>query len=304
MDSLGSLNVFVHAAEQRSFVEAGRVLGVSAAAVGKSIVRLERGLGVRLFHRSTRSVTLTDAGRMFLLRCRRILAEADAAQAELSAQRASVQGRLRISLPLVSEPLLPMLADFMAAYPDVVLDLDFTDRVVDVIEEGFDAVLRVGEPSDSRLAARYIGRFQRRLVASPDYLRARGTPQTPADIAGHVCLQYRYPSTGRLETWPLRDAPEQFRIPESMVCNNVETRVCFAIRGRGIAYVPDYSARAALQDGRLVTVLDAHLDAAGNFHLLWPSGRHVLPKLRVFIDFVSTRLMDMVAGGTGTPGPA
>ncbi|MCD9028232.1 LysR family transcriptional regulator [Luteimonas sp. BDR2-5] len=294
LDSLGSLETFVQAAEQRSFVEAGRVLGISAAAVGKSVVRLERSLGVRLFHRSTRSVTLTDAGRMFLLRSRRILAEAEAARAELSAQAGSVQGRLRVSLPLVSDLVLPVLADFMQAYPDVLLDLDFTDRVVDVIEEGFDAVLRVGEPADSRLVARYIGRFQRRLVASPDYLWTRGTPRTPADLAGHACLQYRFPSSGRLEPWPLRDAPADLRIPESMVCNNIETRVCFAIRGRGIAYVPDHSVRAALQDGRLVSLLDAHVDAAGSFYLLWPSGRHVLPKLRAFIDFVDERLLPVV----------
>lgn len=293
MESLGSLNTFVHAAEHRSFVEAGRVLGISAAAVGKSVARLERSLGVRLFHRSTRSVTLTAEGRMFLQRCRNILAEAAAAQAELTQQAGSVQGRLRVSMPLVSDPLLPMLSDFMAAYPEVLLDLDFTDRVVDVIEEGFDAVLRVGEPADSRLAARYIGRFQRRLVASPGYLREHGTPRTPAELVRHVCLQYRFPSTGRLEAWPLRDAPEDLRIPESMVCNNIETRVCFAIRGRGIAYVPDHSVRAALQDGRLVTLLDDYVDAPGSFHLLWPSGRHVLPKLRVFIDFVSERLMPM-----------
>ncbi len=291
MDSLGSLTTFVHAAEQRSFVEAGRLLGVSAAAVGKSVARLEQELGVRLLNRSTRSVTLTEEGRMFLQRCRNILAEADAARVELSHRAGSVQGRLRLSLPLVSEPLLPLLSDFMRAHPQVLLDLDFTDRVVDVIEEGFDAVLRAGEPADSRLAARYLGRFQRRLVASPEYLRLHGTPRRPADLADHVCLQYRFHGSGRLEPWPLRDAPADLRIPESMVCNNIETRVCFAIRGLGIAYVPDHSVHSALGDGRLVSLLDDYVDASGSFHLLWPSGRCVTPKLRAFIDFASAHLV-------------
>lgn len=291
MESLGSLQTFVQVAETRGFAEAGRLLGVSAAAVGKSVSRLEQSLGVRLFHRSTRSVALTAEGELFLVRCRRILEEVAAAEAELSHHAGHAQGRLRISLPLISDLALPVLADFMRAYPDVLLDLDFTDRLVDVIEEGFDAVLRVGEPSDSRLTARHIGHFHRRLVASPAYLAERGTPGEPADLERHLCLQYRNPSSGRIEAWPLRGASTELKVPESMVCNNIETRVCFAKRGRGVAYVPDHSVREALRTGELVTVLDDYVDAPGNLYLLWPSGRHVSPKLRVFVDFVSEHLL-------------
>lgn len=156
MDSLSGFTVFVQVAETRSFVAAGRLMGVSASAVGKSVARLEEKLGARLFHRSTRSITLTAEGALFLERSRRILAEIEAAEQELSRAAEAPRGRLRVSLPLVSSLVLPVLGDFMRRYPEIELDLDFTDRMVDVIEEGFDAVVRTGEPADSRLSARRL----------------------------------------------------------------------------------------------------------------------------------------------------
>ena len=157
MESLSGFVVFVQVAETRSFVAAGRLLGVSASAVGKRVVRLEEKLGVRLFHRSTRSVTLTAEGALFLERSRRILAEIEAAELELSQATATPRGRLRVSLPMGSSLVLPVLGEFMRHYPDIELDLDFSDRMVDVIEEGFDAVVRTGEPSDSRLSSKRLG---------------------------------------------------------------------------------------------------------------------------------------------------
>lgn len=216
--------------------------------MGKRVARLEDKLGVRLFHRSTRSITLTAEGALFLARSRRILAEIEASERELSQASAAPRGRLRVSLPLVSSLVLPVLGDFMRHYPEIVLDLDFTDRMVDVIEEGFDAVVRTGEPSDSRLTARRLGAFQSLLVASPEYLTQRGAPQIPADLLQHTCLHYRFPSSGKLEAWALRqaaDAPE-LHLPHSMVCNNIETRVSFALQGLGIAYLPDFSIREPL----------------------------------------------------------
>jgi len=290
MDSLGGLRGFVQVVESGGFAEAGRVLGVSASAVAKSVARLEQSLGVRLFHRSTRSLTLTAEGQLFLVRCRRILAEAEAARGELSSLAGTPKGRLRISLPMNNNVLLPVLGDFMCAYPQIQLDLDFDDRLVDVIEEGFDAVLRVAEPDDSRLASRRLGSFRRCLVASPDYLQRYGTPRLPMDLAAHQCLHYRFRSSGRLEAWPLGAAAAGLQLPVSMVCNNIETRLSLALRGCGIAFLPEHSVRAELQAGNLRTVLDDHVDSIGTFHLLWPSGRHMLPKLRVFIDFLGERL--------------
>lgn len=197
MDSLSGFTVFVRVAETRSIVGAARTLGVSASAVGKRVARLEEKLGVRLFHRSTRSITLTAEGSLFLERSRRILAEIEATELELSQSRETPRGRLRVSLPLVSGLVLPTLADFMQAYPDIELDLDFSDRVVDVVDEGFDVVLRTGQPVDSRLSMRELGEFQLKLVGSPAYFARHGTPRCPEDLLRHTCLHYRFPNTGR-----------------------------------------------------------------------------------------------------------
>lgn len=292
MKSLGRFMLFVQVAETRSFVGAGRLLGISASAVGKSVSRLEDKLGVRLFHRSTRSVTLTAEGVMFLERCKRILAEIEAAEQELVSVAEAPRGKLRVSLPLVSALVLPVLADFMRAHPHVELDLDFTDRQVDVVEEGFDAVVRVGEPKDSRLSARKLGEFRRLLVGSPAYFAARGVPRRPEELSSHACLHYRYPSSGKIERWALGRAPDapEIALPTAMICNNIETRLCFALQGLGIAYLPDFAVREALAEGRLVSVLDDYVEAAGTFRVLWPASRHPSPKLRAFIDFLAARV--------------
>jgi len=292
MDSLSGFVVFNRVAETRSFVAAGQSLGISASAVGKRVSRLESRLGVRLFHRSTRSITLTAEGMLFLERSRRILAEIEATEQELSQASETPSGRLRVSLPQVTGLVMPALADFMALYPQIELDLEFTDRMVDIVGEGFDVVMRGGQPQDSRLNAKFLGHFQHCLVASPAYLEERGTPMHPRDLAGHTCLHYRFPSNGKLEAWPLRqDHPEQaYDIPISMVCNHVETRICFAINNRGITCLPNFAVRRELTAGTLVSVLDDFIERRGSFYLLWPSGRQVPPKLRVFIDFMLERV--------------
>lgn len=303
MDSLSGFVVFNRVAETRSFVAAGQSLGISASAVGKRVARLESRLGVRLFHRSTRSITLTAEGMLFLERSRRILAEIEATEQELSQASETPSGRLRISLPQVTGLVMPALADFMALYPQIELDLEFTDRMVDIVGEGFDVVMRGGQPQDSRLNAKFLGYFQHCLVASPAYLEERGTPLHPRDLAGHTCLHYRFPSNGKLETWPLRqDHPEQaYDIPISMVCNHVETRICFAINNRGITCLPNFAVRRELTAGTLVSVLDEFIERRGSFYLLWPSGRQVPPKLQVFIDFMLERVFaDRPVSHTGS----
>ncbi|GLY59863.1 transcriptional regulator [Pectobacterium carotovorum subsp. carotovorum] len=292
MDSLNGLAVFVQVAETRSFIAAGRLLGVSASAVGKSIARLEEKLGVRLFHRSTRSITLTAEGSLFLARSRRILAEIEAAELELSQTSAVPRGRLRVSLPLVSSLVLPVLGEFMREYPEIELDLDFTDRMVDVIEEGFDAVVRTGDPVDSRLTARRLGAFRSLLVAAPDYLTRRGTPQIPVDLMQHACLHYRFPNSGKLEPWALRLPPgePELPLPTSMVCNNIETRLCFALQGLGIAYLPDFSISEPLASGHLQPILTDYVERSGVFYVLWPASKHPSPKVRALVDFLCARV--------------
>jgi len=294
MDSLNGFTVFVKIAETGSIVAAGRSLGISASAVGKSLIRLEEKIGVRLFHRNTRSINLTAEGILFLERSRRILAEIEAAEMELSQASKSPKGRLRVSLPLVSSLVLPVLGDFMQEYPEIELDLDFTDRLVDVIEEGFDAVVRIGIPTDSRLKALKLGTFRQLLVASPAYLAQRGTPIVPADLLEHSCLHYRFSHSGKLEKWPLKTTENEpdLQLPISMICNNIETRLCFALKGRGIACLPDFSIKELLSTNQLVQVLPEFIDRTGVFNVLWPASKHPSPKVRAFVNFLSERMFE------------
>ncbi|QSQ16054.1 LysR family transcriptional regulator [Myxococcus landrumensis] len=291
MDSLGSLNAFVQAAETRSFTAAGRNLGVSSSAIGKAIARLEERLGVRLFHRSTRTITLTPEGSLFLERCRRIFCEIEAAELELAQTREAPRGRLRVSMPLAGMLMMPTVSAFMRAYPEIELDLDFTDRLVDVIEEGFDGVVRAGEMHDSRLMARVLGTFRLILVGSPDYFARRGTPRKPEDLKSHACLQHRFASTGKLERWPLRKSRNKdLELPSTAVVNTIEPLIYMAEQGLGITCLPDFAIRGQLARGTLVTVLDSHLEHEGTFRMLWPSSRYLSPKLRVFVDFMAKHL--------------
>ncbi|WP_230983184.1 LysR family transcriptional regulator [Inquilinus limosus] len=287
-DSLGALDAFVRAADSRSFTAAGRQLGVSSSAIGKAVARLEERLGVRLLHRSTRSVTLTPEGTLFLERCRRIFSEIETAEMELALTRGAPRGRLRVSLPLAGMLMMPTLGAFMREYPEIELDLDFTDRLVDVIEEGFDAVIRAGEVGDSRLMSRILGVFRLQLVAAPAYLARRGVPRVPEDLAGHACLQHRFATSGRFEPWPLRRAG--IALPSSAVANTIEPLIAMAEQGLGIACLPDFAIRRQIGDGTLAVVLADHTAHEGVFRLLWPSSRYPAPKLRVFIDFLAKRL--------------
>lgn len=292
MDSLGPLNAFVHAAEARSFTGAARQLGLSSSAIGKAVARLEERLGVRLFHRSTRSITLTPEGGLFLERCRRILSEVEAAELELTALYAAPRGKLRVSLPLAGMLLMPALGEFMRSYPEIQLELDFTDRLVDVIDEGFDAVIRAGSARDSRLMARKLGTFRLLLVAAPGYLERRGSPRKPADLASHACLHHRFATSGKLEPWPLRirRGGTDPGLPVTAVANTIEPLIHMAEQGLGIACLPDFAIRRQLEQGILVPVLENHTRHTGTFRILWPSSRNLSPKLRVFIDFMAENL--------------
>lgn len=291
MDNLGALNVFVLAADTRSFTTAGHQLGLSSSAVGKAITRLEERLGVRLFHRSTRSITLTAEGAMFLERCRHILCELEVAETELAQTREAPRGKLRISLPIINALTVPPLNDFMRAYPEVQLDLEFGDHLVDIIEEGFDAVIRAGDVADSRLMSRVLGEFHLELVASPAYLARAGVPRVPEDLAGHACLLHRFATSRKFERWPLvRDGQDlEIAIKPAAVANTIEPLLLMATEGLGITCLPDVLVREHIEGGRLITVLDDFVAHAGTMRILWPSSRYLSPKLRAFVDFMCER---------------
>lgn len=303
MDNLNGIVAFVRTAETLSFVAAGHKLGISASAVGKTIARLERSLGVRLFHRTTRRVTLTEEGQHFHERCHRILEDLREAEAMLSEAAQTPRGRLRVSLPVIGYRfLLPVLPAFSARYPDIELDLDFNDRMVDVVEGGFDAVIRSGALGDSSLMSRRLGPFRFVLCASPDYAARAGVPGSLDDLAAHDCVRYRFPTTGKLQPWALLPGGgEPPGLRTAMTCNNMEALRGAVIAGFGIGFMPDFLTRDALASGALIALLDAHTLAPGQFSVLWPSSRQLSPKLRVFVDFMCEHLFPDGAAGLTPP---
>ncbi|WP_320202054.1 LysR family transcriptional regulator [Agrobacterium sp. rho-13.3] len=299
MDKLGTLGMFVQTAESGSFVSASQRLGLSSSAVGKAIARLEQEMGVRLFHRSTRSMTLTEEGSFFLDTCRRILSELDAAQAQLSSSRSKPRGLLRVSFPLTGMLLMPAISAFMKAYPEINLDLDFTDRLVDVIEEGFDAVVRTGEIRDTRLMSRKLGSFRHRIVASPDYLEREGTPETPENLLQHRCLHHRYANSGKLEPWPLARHRKELRLtlPTTTVASTLEPLIHLAENGFGITCLPQFAVAQQIAESKLVPMLDGFTTEVGVFRVLWPTSRYLSPKIRVFVDFMAENLFVVESAG-------
>jgi DNA-binding transcriptional LysR family regulator len=292
MDSLTALGVFVRAAETRSFTDAGRRLSVSSSAVGKTISRLENRLGVRLFHRSTRAITLTREGELFLESCSRIFSEINKIEVEFSRSKATPKGRLKLSLPDVGTLMMPTLHGFMLEYPEIQIDAEFTDNVVDVIDGGYDAVIRSGEQTDSRLMSKRLGNYRLEVVGSPSYFARHGTPATPDDLKSHACLHHRYPSSGKLQRWPFaKSGPyADIELPISAAVTTIEPLVSLAELGIGLACVPNFTVRRQVAEGSLVRILDEYIEHVGVLSALWPSSRHCSPKLRVFVDYMAEHL--------------
>lgn len=292
MDSLSGISMFVTVAELRSFTKAATQFGVSSSAVGKSIARMEERLAVRLFHRSTRSITLTAEGALFLDRCRRILSEVEAAEAELSELSGTPSGRLRVSTPQLTALVMPTLTGFMRRYPDIALDIDLSERMVDIIEEGFDAVIRTGIQHDSRLASRRIGSCRQVVVAAESYLARHGTPTHPSQLAQHACLLHKFPTTGRIERWPFKlvEGEAEPLLKERMSSSTIEAITYALLEGEGIAFLPTFIIEDDLKDGRLRIILEEYMDQTVTFSMLWPTSRHASPKLRAFIDYVAANM--------------
>lgn len=292
MDYFSALSAFIHSAEARSFTAAGTKLGLSSSAIGKAITRLEAELGVQLFHRSTRAMTLTAEGKIFLQRSLQIFADIEDAKTELMMSKEAPQGKLRVGFPQIASFWMPLLVEFQALHPLIELELDFSDHVVNIIEDGFDAVIRIGTLNDSRLKMRILKGYKHRLVAAPTYLANRGQPESPSQLTHHACLRYRYPNSGKLDSWPFEKEgqPIQVDLPQTAIVNSIAPLKEMAIAGIGIALLPNFITEHAIQEGLLTPVLDTWLADYRQVSLLWPSSRQTLPKIRVFVDFISEKL--------------
>ncbi len=291
LDNLGAIATFVRLAETFSFKATAQQLGMSGPAVSKAIARLEAHLGTRLFHRTTRRVSLTDDGQAFLERCRRILEDVREAEELLTSRRLTPRGRLRVQMPLGfgRHVVLPMLPGFLARYPDLAVDVDLSDRIVDFADEGLDVAVRIGELPDSRLIARRIYDIRFVTCASPAYLARHGTPRKPEDLARHRCLAYWMPQLAQHREWPFAHRGVRFAYAPSgkLNVNNSEALVDAAVRGEGIVSVATFLAADAFKAGKLKVVLREFVTMGPPVSVVYLPSRHLSARVRAFLDFLA-----------------
>lgn len=294
MAQLQHLISFVHTAEHGSFSAAARVLGLTPAGVSKNVARLEADLKVRLFHRSTRRLSLTEKGERFLRQVNGPLASLQTALADGSGIDEVPAGTLKVSMghAFGRNFLVPLLGEFLARYPRVVPDWHFDNRQVDIVGEGFDAAIGGGFPMAAGVIARELGPVHIVAVASPAYMHGRAVPRTPADLATLDGIMRRSTPTGRVRPWTLmsrRGVEQTVPCQPRIILSDPETVAQAARQGLGVALVPMPFAFASIQSGELVRLLPGWYGNAGPLSLYYPSKRMLASKTRVFVDFVLER---------------
>jgi DNA-binding transcriptional LysR family regulator len=290
MDKLRAMHTFVNIVEGGSLTAAADLLGTSAPSVVRMLAALETELGVRLLNRTTRRMSLTDAGREYYERCKRVLAEVEEAEAALSARRAAPKGRLRITAPVMFGRLhvTPIVAQFIAAQPAVEVELLLLDRVVDLVEEGMDAGVRIGHLAESSLVAVHVSETRRVVCAAPAYLKKAGAPKVPRDLSHHRCIGFSGLSAGE---WSFgTQSRERVQIRAVLATNQVDAALDACVRGVGCAQFLAYQVQALLDSGRLKRVLQDHEPAALPIHVVYPYARLLSSNVRAFVDFAVPRL--------------
>jgi DNA-binding transcriptional LysR family regulator len=291
MDATSDLRVFVRVMDRGNFSLAASDLGITPSAVSKLISRLEDRLGVRLLERSTRRLALTPEGETFLARARRIVADIEEAEAEVARVRGAPRGKLRINAGTAFglHQLTPALADFLARYPEIDVDLSITDRLVDLIDEQSDIAVRSGHIPEGPFVQRKLADLQRVICAAPAYLARRGTPQVAADLRGHDCIVVAGPGLNR---WPFktRSGIDVVDVRPRVTTDDAEAALRLAIEGAGIVRLSDVIVGSPLRSGELVALLtDVHHVEPFPLSAIYPSGRHRLPRVAVFLEFLEER---------------
>jgi DNA-binding transcriptional LysR family regulator len=284
--------IFARVVEAGSFSRAAETLGVSKSAVSKQVARLEDRLGARLLNRTTRRLSLTEAGTAFYEGCRHVVDEAEAAEAAVTHLAQAARGTLHVNAPMTfgQQHVAPAMPDFLRQYPDLAVDLQLNDRTVDLVDEGFDVAIRVGELSDSTLIARRLAPLQTVICAAPSYLAERGRPERPEDLKAHDCLIYSYLTSGRNWRFQGPEGPIRVGVDGRLEANNGDALLSAARAGAGIAALPTFICGDDLRAGRLVALLSEWLDRSpGGVYAVYPANRNVSPKVRVFIDFLAAR---------------
>jgi DNA-binding transcriptional LysR family regulator len=289
MDRFLEMQTFATVVEAGSFVAAANLQGLSKAAVSRYVAELESRLGVRLLRRTTRRLSLTDEGEVFYARCKELLADVDEAEAEISSRSGEALGQLKINVP-VSFGLLHLARlwpGFMALHPKVTLDVTLSDRLVDLVEEGYDLAVRIARLPSSSLISRKLSSVRMVLCASPVYLREHGTPQHPSELANHAIIAYSLLSMG--ETWEFQgpEGPTTVKVTPRMRTNSGDTCRAAALQHRGIVLQPSFIVGADLLSGALVEVLPQHRSLELGVYAVYPTRKHVSPKVRLMIDFLA-----------------
>lgn len=287
MSQLEDMQIFVSTVDAQSFTAAADKLGLSKQFISRRVMALEERLGARLLIRTTRKLSVTDTGRAYYERALKIIDEVNEAEQLVSSANASPRGTLRISAPVSFGTLHlgPAIARFMAQCPDIAVELDLSDRFVDIVGEGYDMAIRIGHLADSSLLARHIAPAQLVACASPAYLKAHGKPGTPLDLKTHECLLYGH---GRNVEWHFVEKGRALRIPVKgrLRANNGELACAAAIEGLGIALLPTLIVGEALRAGKLVTILDAYAPPPLNIYAVYPQHRQSSLAIKAFADFL------------------
>lgn len=283
MDRLRAMQVFVRIVEAGSLTGAAAALGMSGPAVVRSLAALERAIGVRLLQRTTRRSSLTDEGREYYERCKRVLAQVEEADTSMSARRSEPHGRLRITAPATYGRMhvAPIVNAFIAKYPQVEVELLLLDRVVDLVEEGLDAAVRIGELPDSTLVARALGETRRVVCAAPAYLRRAGTPKTPADLQAHRCIVFS--GLAAANEWSFGAKRQRVAVRPVLRTNQIDAALDACIRGLGCGQFLSYQVDAALREGTLKRLLKEYEPPALPIHIVYPHARPS-SNVRAFIE--------------------
>lgn len=294
MDRLESMSVLVAAAEAGSLSAAARRLGSPLTTVSRKVADLEAHLKTRLLNRSSRQLTLTEAGRSYVAACKRILEEVGEAERAASGEYSAAKGELVITAPIVFGRLhvLPVVMEFLKAYPEIDIRLALADHVVNLLEDPVDLAIRISELPDSSLIATRVGAIRRVICASPTYFAARGTPRHPSDLEHHDCITFEGMTAAN--RWNFTSGKSELAIPihSRLVVNTAEAAIDAAIASLGITRVLSYQIAAAMRAGTIVTALEEFEPAPSPVSLVYASGRLLPLKLRAFLDFAVPRLKE------------
>lgn len=296
MDRLTAMEVFVRIVETGSFSAVARDLGMTQPTVSKQLTALERQLKTRLLNRTTRQLSLTEAGAAYYDSCKRIIDSVRDAEANLGILQTQLSGLLRIntSIGLGQAYVGNLVLKFQKQHPGLSIDLSYADRFVDLVEEGMDLAIRVGRLNDSSLAARRIGSTMRSVVATPAYLAKHGTPQVPEDLSkGHNCLLYAYLSTGNEWLFRGADGPIRVKVSGSFRANNGDAIKQAVLSDLGIAITPDWFVLREVEDGRMKAFLGDFAPPPAEINAVYPSGRHVSAKVRAFTEFLRAEFQEI-----------